>query len=43
MRYEPPAIERRIETHDPVITGVTSSSSPLVRTPTWSTPARKVR
>ena len=35
VRYEPPAIERRVKVTDPVISGFIVSP-PVTRTPTWA-------
>jgi hypothetical protein len=36
MRYEQPAIERRVEVSGPVIAGVAPVGSPVTPTPTWT-------
>jgi hypothetical protein len=35
MRYERPAVERRVKVKDPVIT-VAAAGSPVTPTPTWA-------
>jgi hypothetical protein len=36
VKYEPPAIERRVKVTDPVIGGLTRVSPPATQTPTWA-------